>query len=141
VVHQATFTGTINSVRGAADMNTVSSPSLSRQAPADKLGDPAQKNPAGDSRLLNDWTFKVLVDHGLSRKAIAAALFLRDTFDLQAGFSSPSFRSIAAATGLSRGSAERAVRMLVAMGHVRVIAGGGGPDNSNLYQLTGGLRR
>jgi hypothetical protein len=82
--------------------------------------------------------YRVLVDHRLRRKAVSVAIFIRDNFDLQMGFTSPSFRAIASATGLSRGSAERATRALVAMGHLRVIVGGGGPANSNIYRLTGG---
>jgi hypothetical protein len=119
-------------------MNTVSSPSPSRQAP-----------PAGDSRL-NEWTFKVLTDRSLlpkpgkvgrdTRRAVATALFLRDMIDPRTGYASPSIRAIASATGLSRGSAERAIRALVALGHVRLISGGGGTDNTNIYKLTGGSR-
>jgi hypothetical protein len=101
--------------------------------------DQVQKRTAGDSRL-NAWIFKVLGDRRLNRKAVDVAFTLRDAFDMRAGFSSPSFRSISAATGLSRGSTERAVRMLTAAGHVLTVCGGGGPGNSNIYHLTGGPR-
>jgi hypothetical protein len=101
--------------------------------------DQTRKKPAGDSRL-NPWTFQVLTDHRLTRKAVSVSIFLRNNFDMRVGFSSPSFRAIAAATGLSRGSAERAVRALIATGHLTIISGGGGPANSNIYRLTGGPR-
>jgi hypothetical protein len=81
--------------------------------------------------------FRVLTDRRLTGKAVSAAIFIRDMLDLRTGFASPSIRAIASATGLSRGSAERAVRALVAMGHLSIIAGGGGPANSNIYRLTG----
>jgi hypothetical protein len=97
---------------------------------------PAQKKPAGDSRL-NPWTFQILTDHRLTDKSVDVAIFIRDAFDMRAGFASPPFRSIAKATGLSCGSAERATRALVAMGHLSIVAGGGGPANANIYHLIG----
>ncbi|PDT75672.1 hypothetical protein CO675_19810 [Bradyrhizobium sp. C9] len=87
---------------------------------------------------LNPWVFAVLTDTQLTPNAVSVALYFRDTTDMQAGFTSPSFRSIAQTTGLSRGSAERAVRMLASTGHVQMIAGGGGFNNANIYKLAGG---
>jgi hypothetical protein len=102
--------------------------------------DLAQKKSAGDSSL-NGWAFDVLTDRDLTRHAVCVGIFLRDILDPQTGFASPSIRAIATATGLSRCSAERAVRALVAMSHLRVIAGGGGPNNCKLYRLSGEARR
>jgi hypothetical protein len=90
----------------------------------------------GNARL-NPWIFQILTDRMLNRKTVAVALYLRNIFDMTTGFTSPSFRTIAAATSTSRGSAERAVRLLAALGHLRVLPGGGGPANSNIYRLGG----
>src|SRR5205085_9211587 len=95
------------------------------------LQEPARKNPAGDARL-NPWLYRVLVGHHADN-VIAAAIQIRNAFDIKAGFSPPTFRGMSTATGRSRGSIERGVRALVAMGHIRIIAGSGGPGNSNIY--------
>jgi hypothetical protein len=101
--------------------------------------DPAPRKSAGNSRL-NPWIFQVLTDRKLSRKARAVALYLRDTFDVETGFTSPSFRQIAAVTRISRGAAERAVRRLAPTGHLRIDHGCGGGGNSNIYKMTEGPR-
>ena len=108
-----------------------------RRTPSNELrqlqGYPAKKS-AGDSRL-DPWLFGVLTDCRLSRRVRAAALVLRDSYDLQSGFTSPTIRTIASIAGISRGAAERAVKRLAATGHLRIDRGCGGVGNSNIYKV------
>jgi hypothetical protein len=97
---------------------------------------PAQEKSARGGGL-DTWAADLLADRHLSGHAIRVGLAILANFDRRTGFASPSIRKIAAATGLSRTSTERAMRTLVATEHLRLIAGGGGSGNSNIYQMGG----
>jgi hypothetical protein len=98
------------------------------------IADLARKKSPGDSRL-NDWLYRILIDHHLSARVAPVAIVIRDNFDFEYGFSTNSFRSIASTLGIGRGTAESCVRALIKAGYLCMTAGGGGAGNCNAYTI------
>src|SRR5262249_9634271 len=82
------------------------------------------------------WLDQVLADHGLPASAFKVAYFIAGKFNAEMnGIAWPSCETIAAAIGMSKGTAHDMVGRLQARGHLGLDPGRQGRGHSNRYHM------